>query len=48
MMLIMTGSNKNIKREIISKYGILFQGAALFDSMNIFDNVAFGLRRRGI
>lgn len=45
--LIMTGSNKNIKREIISKYGILFQGAALFDSMNIFDNVAFGLRRRG-
>ena len=46
--LTMTGSKRNIKREILSKYGILFQGAALFDSMNIFDNVAFGLRRRGI
>jgi phospholipid/cholesterol/gamma-HCH transport system ATP-binding protein len=27
------------------KIGVLFQGAALFDSMNIYDNVAFGLRR---
>lgn len=26
------------------KFGYLFQGAALFDSLNIFDNVAFGLR----
>jgi len=46
--VIMTGADNKIKREIISKYGILFQGAALFDSMNIFDNVAFGLRRRGL
>jgi len=46
--ITMTGNNKKIKNEIISKYGILFQGAALFDSMNIFDNVAFGLRRRGL
>jgi phospholipid/cholesterol/gamma-HCH transport system ATP-binding protein len=46
--VIMTGGNRDIKREIISKYGILFQGAALFDSMNIYDNVAFGLRRRGV
>jgi phospholipid/cholesterol/gamma-HCH transport system ATP-binding protein len=30
------------------KYGVLFQGAALFDSMNIFDNVAFGMRRKGM
>ncbi|PKL16197.1 MAG: ABC transporter ATP-binding protein [Spirochaetae bacterium HGW-Spirochaetae-5] len=44
----MTGSNDSVKREIVSRYGILFQGAALFDSMNIFDNVAFGLRRRGV
>ena len=44
--LVMTGSSNKIKSEIISKYGILFQGAALFDSMNIYDNVAFGLRRR--
>ncbi|MBD3675475.1 MAG: ATP-binding cassette domain-containing protein [Planctomycetaceae bacterium] len=27
------------------KYGYLFQGAALFDSMNVFENVAFGLRQ---
>lgn len=26
------------------RIGFLFQGAALFDSMNVFDNVAFGLR----
>jgi len=26
------------------KFGFLFQGAALFDSMNVFDNVAFPLR----
>ena len=46
--VIMTGGSREIKREIISRYGILFQGAALFDSMNIYDNVAFGLRRRGV
>jgi phospholipid/cholesterol/gamma-HCH transport system ATP-binding protein len=27
--------------------GMVFQSAALFDSMSVFDNVAFGLRRRG-
>lgn len=26
------------------RLGFLFQGAALFDSLNVFDNVAFGLR----
>jgi len=26
------------------KFGYLFQGAALFDSMDVFENVAFGLR----
>ena len=31
-----------------NKFGILFQGAALFDSMNVYDNIAFGLRRRKI
>ncbi len=42
-----TGSVQAARSRIISKYGILFQGAALFDSMNIYDNVAFGLRRKG-
>lgn len=27
------------------KFGMLFQGAALFDSLNVFENVAFALRR---
>ncbi len=40
-----TGSEPAVKDSIIRKYGILFQGAALFDSMNIYDNIAFGLRR---
>lgn len=42
-----TGAGETVRMKIQSKYGILFQGAALFDSMNIFDNVAFGLRRKG-
>jgi phospholipid/cholesterol/gamma-HCH transport system ATP-binding protein len=29
------------------KFGYLFQGAALFDSLNIFENIAFGLRENG-
>ena len=29
------------------RIGFLFQGAALFDSMSVFDNVAFGLRVHG-
>jgi phospholipid/cholesterol/gamma-HCH transport system ATP-binding protein len=30
--------------ELRLRMGFLFQGAALFDSLNVFDNVAFGLR----
>jgi len=30
------------------KFGVLFQMAALFDSMNIYDNVAFGMRRQKV
>lgn len=46
--VLFTGSDHKTSSGIISKYGILFQGAALFDSMSIYDNVAFGLRRKGI
>ncbi len=42
-----TGASEHDRHTVLSKIGVLFQGAALFDSMNIFDNVAFGLRRRG-
>lgn len=30
--------------KIQSNFGMLFQSAALFDSLNVYDNVAFGLR----
>jgi phospholipid/cholesterol/gamma-HCH transport system ATP-binding protein len=32
--------------EIRGKFGVLFQGAALLDSMTVFDNVAFPLREK--
>lgn len=31
-------------RELRSRFGMVFQNSALFDSMNVFDNVAFPLR----
>jgi len=31
---------------VTRKIGMLFQGAALFDSMNVFQNVSFGLERQ--
>src|SRR3954452_6291666 len=30
-----------------TKFGFLFQGAALFDSMTVFENIAFPLRENG-
>jgi phospholipid/cholesterol/gamma-HCH transport system ATP-binding protein len=38
------------ERELVKqrlRFGFLFQGAALFDSLSVMDNVAFGLRARG-
>ena len=43
-----TGADAETRLSILSKYGILFQGAALFDSPDIYDNVAFGLRRKNV
>ena len=34
--------------KIRQKFGMLFQEAALFDSMNVFENIAFPLRRKGL
>lgn len=34
-------------RETVKSMGMLFQGGALFDSMNIFENVSFFLREHG-
>ncbi|MCE9625629.1 MAG: ABC transporter ATP-binding protein [Deltaproteobacteria bacterium] len=41
-MLELSGQGQN---EMRKKFGMLFQNAALFDSMNVFDNVAFPLRQ---
>ncbi|HWO89212.1 MAG TPA: ABC transporter ATP-binding protein [Gemmatimonadales bacterium] len=38
--------DRNQLTELRSRIGFVFQFAALFDSLNIFENVAFGLRRR--
>ncbi len=37
-------SERNLIRARL-QFGYLFQGAALFDSLNVYDNVAFGLRQ---
>ncbi|TWT57538.1 putative ABC transporter ATP-binding protein [Thalassoglobus neptunius] len=37
-------TEKEIVRERL-RFGYLFQGAALFDSLTVFENVAFGLRQ---
>jgi len=34
--------------KIRQKFGMLFQEAALFDSMDVFENIAFPLRRKGL
>ena len=43
--------NEMTERELLTvrrQFGMLFQGAALFDSMNVFENIAFPLRRAGV
>ena len=39
----MIGIDNSRRKEILSKFGMLFQGAALFDSLPVWENVAFGL-----
>ena len=40
------GLHGSRREEINQKCGMLFQGAALFDSLSVLNNVAFGLRAR--
>src|SRR6185436_3959685 len=40
------GMNERQLLEVRSKFGMLFQGAALFDSMNVAENVGFAFRHR--
>lgn len=39
----MVGISQSERKEIMHKFGMLFQGAALFDSLPVWENVAFGL-----
>lgn len=41
-------ADRKTRADILDKFGILFQGAALFDSLTVFDNIAFGPRREGM
>ena len=41
-------SNEKVKNQHISKFGILFQNAALFDSMNIYQNITFGNKKANV
>lgn len=36
------------RMELMTQFGMLFQGAALFDSMTVWENIAFLLLRRGM
>jgi phospholipid/cholesterol/gamma-HCH transport system ATP-binding protein len=42
----LAGINDRELNDIRKKFAMLFQSAALFDSMNVFDNVAFPLREK--
>ncbi len=38
-----TRMSRREREEVMTKFGMLFQGAALFDSLSVWENVAFGL-----
>ena len=42
------GMNERQLLKVRRKFGMLFQGAALFDSMTVEENVGFMLRRKGV
>jgi phospholipid/cholesterol/gamma-HCH transport system ATP-binding protein len=43
----LSGLDERQLLRVRGKFGMLFQGAALFDSLTVAENVAFALRRRG-
>ncbi len=43
-----TGLDSRHLYEVRKKFGMLFQGAALFDSMTVWENVSFALTRSGM
>jgi phospholipid/cholesterol/gamma-HCH transport system ATP-binding protein len=43
----MNNLNESDLRSVRGHIGMLFQGAALFDSLNVSENIVYGLRERG-
>lgn len=43
-----TGKDEQEMLSVRRKVGMLFQGGALFDSLNVRDNIAYPLRERGV
>jgi phospholipid/cholesterol/gamma-HCH transport system ATP-binding protein len=43
---ITVARSERVRNEIRRSIGVLFQSAALFDSLNVYDNIAFSLRER--
>jgi phospholipid/cholesterol/gamma-HCH transport system ATP-binding protein len=41
--IAVTGMRSGERERIMHRFGMLFQGAALFDSLSVWENVAFGL-----
>jgi phospholipid/cholesterol/gamma-HCH transport system ATP-binding protein len=39
----MVGASSDVHEDVMRKFGMLFQGSALFDSLPVWENVAFGL-----
>lgn len=39
----MVGLGASARKDVLRKFGMLFQGGALFDSLPVWENVAFGL-----
>jgi phospholipid/cholesterol/gamma-HCH transport system ATP-binding protein len=44
--LEITSLNEQKMNEVRKKFGMLFQGGALFDSLRVWENVGFGLRQQ--
>src|SRR5512139_2883274 len=42
-----TSLDEKRMNEVRKKFGMLFQWGALFDSMNVWENVGFGLQQKG-